>query len=205
MSVIAKNHYFIRKLHSLLGIVPLGLFMAEHMISNSFALRGAEAYNQVIAFLQSMPFLLFLELGLIILPIAFHALYGLYIVYVAKNNVLQYSYYRNWAFYLQRITAVITFVYVIYHVWTLRVASLLTGMEVGFDTMTQVLSNPWILALYIVGVICAMYHFGNGIATFLITWGITVGPYSQKVATWIGLVVFVVLSAVGIQSLVAFI
>ncbi|HHX50117.1 MAG TPA: succinate dehydrogenase [Clostridia bacterium] len=200
-----KNHYFIRRLHSVFGILPIGLFLTEHLLVNSSSFFGPETYNNTVALLQKIPLLILVELFVIFIPIVFHALYGLWIVYVAKNNILQYRYYRNWLFYLQRVTAVITLIYVVYHVYTLRIAKSLFGLEISFQTMSVVLSNPWVLAFYIIGLLASVYHFANGLATFLITWGITVGPFSQKVATIISGIAFVALSFLGVQSLIAFI
>ncbi len=199
------NHYFIRRLHSVFGILPIGLFLTEHLLVNSSSFFGPETYNNTVALLQKIPLLILVELFIIFIPIVFHALYGLWIVYVAKNNILQYRYYRNWLFYLQRVTAVITLIYVVYHVYTLRIAKSLFGLEISFQTMSVVLSNPWVLAFYIIGLVASVYHFANGLATFLITWGITVGPFSQKVATIISGIAFVALSLLGVQSLIAFI
>lgn len=172
---------------------------------NSFSMKGATAFNNVVALIQSLPMLRLIELIFIAIPIAFHAFYGLWVVYLAKNNVLDYKYMKNWLFYLQRITAVITLIYVLYHTYTLTISSAIFGLEISFNTMTTVLSNPWILAFYITGLLSAVYHFTNGLATFLITWGVTVGPYSQKAATIISGLLFFSLSYLGIQSLLAFI
>lgn len=202
---LEKHHYFIRKLHSLSGILPIGIFLTEHLLVNNLSTKGPEAYNSSVAMLQSIPFLPLVELFFIAIPIAFHALYGLWVVYLAKNNVLNYTYYKNWLFYLQRVTAIITFIFVIYHSYTLRISKSLFGLEISFDTMTTVLANSWVLAFYIIGLVASVYHFANGLATFLITWGITVGPYSQRVATIFSGILFVFLSFIGIQSLFAFI
>lgn len=202
---LEKHHFFIRKLHSLSGILPIGIFLTEHLLVNNLSTKGPEAYNNGVAILQSIPFLPLVELFLIAIPITFHALYGLWVVYLAKNNVLNYTYYKNWLFYLQRVTAIITFIFVLYHSYTLRISSALFGLEISFNTMTTVLTNPWVLAFYIVGLVASVYHFANGFATFLITWGVTVGPYSQKVATIVSGILFIFLSFIGIQSLFAFI
>lgn len=202
---LEKHHFFIRKLHSLSGILPIGIFLTGHLTVNSLSNLGPDAYNRAVALLHSIPLLPLIEILFIAVPIAFHALYGLWVVYLAKNNVLTYTYYRNWLFYLQRLTAVFTFIYVLYHTYTLSISRVLFGLEISFQTMTTVLSNPWVLAFYIVGLVSAAFHFANGLATFLITWGITVGPFSQKVATVISGLVFIVLSFMGIQSLLAFI
>ena len=202
---LEKQHYFIRKIHSLSGVLPIGLFLTEHLLVNSLSIRGPEAYNKGVAVLQSIPFLPFVELTLIVIPILFHTLYGLWVVYLAKNNVLAYSYYRNWLFYLQRITAIITLIYVAYHSYHLRIANALFGLEISFNTMTSVLSNPAMLIFYIIGLLASVYHFANGFSTFLITWGVTVGAFSQRVALIISGLLFFSLSFIGIQALFAFI
>ena len=199
-----KNEYFLRRLHSILAIFPLTIFMMEHLLVNFTALYGAATYNQTVAILQSLPFLPFMEMVLIVIPLAFHALFGIYIVYLAKNNVLTYNYYRNWAFFLQRITAVITFVYVIYHVWALRIAHVIFDFDINFETVGAHLANPLVFWIYSIGIIASMYHFTNGLTTFLISWGITVGPHSQRTAMWIGNAVFVFLAFMGISVILAF-
>ncbi len=204
MSVLEKNHFFVRKLHSLFGVIPIGLFLLEHLYTNSFATQGAEAFNSKVEFLQSLSYVLYIEIFLILLPIIFHALYGLYIVYVAKNNVLQYTYYRNWAFYLQRVTALITLIFVVYHLWVLRISAFITGSEVTFTVMARHLSNPLVLALYVIGLVAATYHFANGLWAFLVNWGITIGPRAQRISAYAATVVFVVLTVMGLQALFAF-
>ncbi|MFA5536107.1 MAG: succinate dehydrogenase [Bacillota bacterium] len=203
--VLENNHYFIRKLHSFSGLLPIGVFLMEHFFVNSFSLRGPAAYDGAVAFLQSIPFLPFLELFLIVIPIIFHAFYGLWIVYLAKNNVLDYKYLRNWLFYLQRVTAVVTLIFVLYHTYTLRISNLLFGLEISFDTMTMILSNTWIFAFYVFGLLSTIYHFTNGLTTFLITWGITIGSYSQRIAILFSGIIFIFLSYFGIQTFLAFI
>jgi succinate dehydrogenase / fumarate reductase cytochrome b subunit len=43
------------KLHSLLGIVPIGAFLLEHLLSNFEALKGPIAYGEQVKFLNSLP------------------------------------------------------------------------------------------------------------------------------------------------------
>ncbi|MGD0830477.1 MAG: hypothetical protein ABR907_06020, partial [Terracidiphilus sp.] len=45
------SSFFWRKLHSLLGIVPLGAFLLEHLLSNFEALKGPIAYGEQVRFL----------------------------------------------------------------------------------------------------------------------------------------------------------
>ena len=48
--------FLLRRLHSLSGIVPIGLFLLEHFISNAEAFKGAEAYGAQVKFLNILPF-----------------------------------------------------------------------------------------------------------------------------------------------------
>ena len=71
--------FFLRKLHSLLGIIPIGAFLLEHLLSNFEALKGPEAYGAQVKFLNSLPMVRLLEWVFIFLPILYHGLYGIWI------------------------------------------------------------------------------------------------------------------------------
>ncbi|MHB8170399.1 MAG: succinate dehydrogenase cytochrome b558 subunit [Thermincolia bacterium] len=200
-----NNHFFIRKLHSLLGVIPIGLFLLEHLLVNSFAGKGAEVFNQKIKFFQELPFLVFIEIIFIFLPILFHGIYGLWIVVSGQSNVLQYGYYRNWFYAIQRASGVIALLFVFWHVYITRLSSALYGTPINFEFMTQQLSDPVTMAAYIIGLVAATFHFANGLWAFLVSWGITIGPKSQQVSTWACTGLFVVLTAVGLRALAAFV
>jgi len=42
------DHFLIRRVHSLLGLVPIGLFLIFHMFLNLSARGGPEMYDKVI-------------------------------------------------------------------------------------------------------------------------------------------------------------
>ncbi|MEG1478289.1 MAG: succinate dehydrogenase [Clostridiales bacterium] len=194
-----RSNFFIRRLHSFIGLIPIGLFLCVHLLLNSTALGGAKTYLMTISGMRGVPFIIIAELGLIALPILFHAIYGIYIVYVSKNNVLRYKYLKNWMFYLQRVTAIITTVFVLFHVFTLRVlAPDSISVIVSF---TSLLQNPICFVLYCIGVIAAIYHFSNGLFTFFITWGIIQGPKIQKIFTLLTCAIFGVLSLLAVAIL----
>jgi succinate dehydrogenase / fumarate reductase cytochrome b subunit len=188
----------------LLAIIPIGIFLLFHLSLNTTVFFGGrETYEAVINFMKNMPLVLVLELVIIFLPITVHALYGLWIVYVAKNNALNYKYGNNWAFYLQRITALITIVFLVFHVYLQRFS--VHEAEAVIDSLTSILHNPAFFILYAIGLLAAVYHFANGLFTFLITWGVTIGDHSQKICRYISLGLFVVLGVwgVGILTVIA--
>ncbi|MDF2858454.1 MAG: succinate dehydrogenase, cytochrome b558 subunit, partial [Neobacillus sp.] len=132
------------------------------------------------------------------------ALYGVYIARQAKNNVSSYGYFRNWKFYLQRITGLLAFAFIIWHVWETKVQVEFSGVEADYNLMANIVDNWISLTLYIIGIVSCIYHFVNGIWTFLITWGITVSPHSQKVTQYISFGLFIVLTFIGIRAILAF-
>ena len=105
-----------RKLHSLSGIVPIGAFLIEHILSNFEALKGPTAYAAQVKFLNALPLVRVLEWTFIFLPIAYHALYGLYIWFRGKSNVVYYPWAGNWMYVAQRWTGLIATAYIIQHV-----------------------------------------------------------------------------------------
>src|SRR5690625_4959058 len=104
------SEYFYRILNSLLCVVTISIFVVQHLIVNHFAVYGENEFNKAANFMSSLPFVLVLETFVIYLPILFHAILGVYIVFVTRNNVKKYGYFRNWMFYLQRVTGIITLI-----------------------------------------------------------------------------------------------
>ncbi len=201
------NSYLYRKIHSLLGVIPLGGFILIHLITNYSAYKGGpEVFADKVSAIDKLPLVLGLEIVFIWLPLLYHGVYGLYVAYQSRNNVGQYGYVRNWMFALQRITGIVTFVFVAWHVWQTRVQVALghvTKEELG-STMHQIATNPVYYWIYVVGILAAVFHFSNGLWSFLVSWGITVGPRAQRVASYATLGLFVLLAAMFLMSLNAF-
>lgn len=200
----SKNEFYLRRLHSLLGIIPIGAFLIVHLMINHQATQGAEAFNKAAGFMESLPFLLVTELILIYIPILYHGLYGIHIAFTAKENIGHYSLFRNWMFALQRLTGIIAFVFIFVHLWQTRLQKLFFGKEISYDMMHQTLQNPIWVIVYIICVIAVIFHFSNGIWSFLVTWGFLQSKKSQRVFTWVSLIIFLILSYIGVTAILAF-
>lgn len=199
-----NREFFNRRLHSLLGVVPIGLFLLVHLTVNHQATGGAESFNRAANFMESLPFLHVLEILLILLPLLYHAIYGLYIAFTGTVNTGKFGYFRNWMYLLQRITGVITLIFVAWHVWETRIA-MMFGTPLNYQMMEDIFSSPFMIGFYLVGIISAIFHFSNGLWSFMVSWGITLSPRSQVISTYVTMIIFVVLSIVGIQTVFAFI
>ncbi len=193
-----------RRVHSLLGVLPLGVFLIQHLIVNHQATVSVERFNWAAGIMGQLPFVIFLEIFIIYLPILFHGIYGVYIAFTSKSNVGNYSSFRNWMFVLQRFSGVIAFIFIAVHVFQTRV-QVFFGAEVNFDMVAEIVTNPFWFAFWFVGIIATVFHFANGLWSFAVTWGITQSAKSQQIMAYVSLAVFVVVSVIGIQALFAFI
>jgi len=175
-----SSSFILKRLHSLSGVFPIGAFLLEHMFSNALILFGPEAYNRQIAFLQSFPFVVFMEVTFIGLPILYHAGYGIFVTLSGRTNLSSYPFTQNYLYTLQRITGIIALVYIAVHVYETRIVNAMYGTEVSFARMQEIMSNPIMFWFYMVGLAAVCFHFANGVWGFCVSWGLTVSAKSQR-------------------------
>jgi succinate dehydrogenase / fumarate reductase cytochrome b subunit len=211
-------HFLARRLHSLTGVVPIGAFLIEHFYSNYQAVGpgGAARFNGVVQELQKNPVIIWLEIFAIALPLLYHAGYGLLVAGQARYNTLAYRYRANWRFLFQRVTGVILIFYIGYHVWMTRLRPVFDPQSfaqsqglVTYQYMHGYLNEPLLGVptwwFYVLGVLAACFHFANGLWGFLIHWGVTTGPRAQRFSAVACAALAVLLAALGLNSLYAFV
>jgi len=207
-----KENYLLHKLHSLTGVIPVGYYMVQHLVLNSFTIAGPEKFNAVIGFFEGMPkhFLITLEICMIGIPILFHAIYGMFITYRAKPNYFGsvYGWSRNLMYTLQRWTGIFLFFFLIIHVTTTTGAKYYNhdAKLVEFAKWHEKLTSHgyiWLI-FYIVGVATASFHLGSGIWNFCIRWGITVSDKAQNAVQKFSFAFFVVVTLIGWAALGGF-
>jgi succinate dehydrogenase / fumarate reductase cytochrome b subunit len=134
---LEKNYFILRRLHSLTGIVPIGVFLIAHLVTNSslawgkFGLRaegrgvpmlegGISYFNKEVSWINTqVPHLLLIEITLWV-SIAFHSILGLYYATTGRPNTARYAYQDNWRYTLQRWSGYVGILFIFYHVATLR-------------------------------------------------------------------------------------
>jgi succinate dehydrogenase / fumarate reductase cytochrome b subunit len=201
---IQRNHFLLRRLHSLSGIIPIGGFLLFHFYENGAIFYGAEAYDEMATEARGIRYLELLEIFIIFIPLIYHAIYGLFIASYARNNTMSYNYSRNNLFMWQRVTGIIALLFILYHVWQFRFTAFWEG-SANTATVAYTLADPWIFAFYMIGVVASAFHLGNGIWTFLITWGITSGKRSQRISQIVTTAISLMVAAVGIGIAIAFV
>ena len=213
MAVRLSRTFILRKLHQLSGIVPLGAFLLEHFYTNSKALTGPEDFNHAVRDLQSIPYILFIETGVIFIPLVYHAVYGLVITWESRPNNLAYPYPRNWFYLIQRITGVVLFFFVLFHVLNFRfglvpglnTVSVAHAPDQAFDIVSREFRMLPILIIYVIGVTATVWHFANGIWLFLVDWGVAIGERAQRLTGYACIALGVLLLMVGLNAMVSFI
>lgn len=207
--------FLLRKLHQLTGIVPLGFFFFGHLFTNAKAMNGEKVFNEAVADIHHLPFLIFIEVFGIFLPLLFHSVYGIMISAEARNNVLNYGYERNWLYLFQRITGIFLFVFILFHLlhfrWGLFGGFGLTDIAVAgrADQAFQIVASDFqsvgILIFYILGIAATAWHLGYGLFLFAVDWGIIIGEKAQKYALYGCAAVAFGLFAVGTNAAFSFV
>lgn len=198
---VPHRSYFWDKLHSLSGIIPIGAFLAEHFWSNAYALVSVERYNRISYDLQTIPWRVPVEAVFIWIPILFHGFYGIYIWSKGKSNLRRYNYGANWMYVLQRWTGLVAFLFIGWHVYIERFAT--QGKSTYADVAMKV-SNPLYLAFYVVGILAASFHLGNGLWQFANKWGLAVGPSAQRKAAYGAAAVGLIFAIAGLMIVFGF-
>jgi succinate dehydrogenase / fumarate reductase cytochrome b subunit len=212
--------FVLRRLHSLTGLLPIGGYLAFHLLTNVAIVDGVDVYQRradQIHELGVTTVVLLLEWPIIFLPILFHGILGLVIVCRGKRNVADYPYAGNLRYTLQRWTGVVALVFILWHVfhmrgwikfpwWMEHVTRPLGGGRFdphqAFTAAETLQASLWIQVLYTIGVLACVYHFANGLWTMGITWGVWTSPRAQRWANIPCAAIGVFLTIVGLAALV---
>ena len=204
-----KDSFLLHKLHSLTGIVPIGAFLAFHLVVNAYALRGETEFNVAARAISYLPFVQIVEWVAIFIPILFHSIYGFFITAEMRLNTTTYQYGRNWLYAAQRVTGIVAIVYMVYHIWDTwgvkKYYELRGGQELGeqaisYASITYQFADLWYAAIYVIGITAAAFHLGNGLFNFSIRWGIAIGKEAQRIAAILGILVFLGLTGIGVLT-----
>lgn len=208
------NDFLLRRIHSLTGVIPIGVFLVFHLCANSMILlssAGADRFQSAVDRIHALGvFLKPVEILFIFVPITFHAILGVMIWRESKPNVHLYPFWCNWRYTLQRITGVVVLVFILVHLWHMHWLGRIVPGDVGALFEPEQASATaawaiqyhrwWSIPAYSIGIIASCYHFGTGLWTFLITWGITVGRQAQYRAGVVCAVIGALLGIIGLSA-----
>jgi succinate dehydrogenase / fumarate reductase cytochrome b subunit len=162
----------VRRIFSLTGVAPLGIFVLVHVAVNAVALRGESAYAAAVDALGAIPALALLELLFVDLPLAVHAVLGLWL-WMMRPATLGSIAYPAGVRPAMRATAIGALAFVIWHAASLRLR--VSGGELHGGALATLLVRdlsstwkgvPWRGVAYLVGSACVVFHFVAG------AWGV---------------------------------
>ncbi|MHC5022662.1 MAG: succinate dehydrogenase/fumarate reductase transmembrane subunit [Planctomycetota bacterium] len=230
-SFLDRHYLLIRRLHSLSGIVPIGVFLFPHLATNSAivwgrmlnephyenvaaANAGVETFQHEVNFIHDLPFLILIEWGVLFLPILFHAGVGIWFATSGRPNVDRYRYQSNWRYTLQRISGYLGVLFIFMHITSLRFGWDYGGIMVPFQPDAASSSTarhfqasplgPFVPVFYLACVLALVFHFANGLWTAAITWGLTVSATAQQRWGYICAAVGIALSLAGLAAIWGF-
>jgi succinate dehydrogenase / fumarate reductase cytochrome b subunit len=212
-------------------VVPIGVFLFPHLTTNSsivwgevFNARkyeslgagsaGVATFQHEVNFIHDLPALIFIEIFVLWLPIAYHAILGVYFARSGRSNTERYGYQGNWRYAMQRLSGYIGVLFLFMHISSLRWGWSYGGLMPSFDAHHAASTTALHLqgglfpyfnaAFYALCVLALVFHFANGLWTAAITWGLTVSKQAQQrwgvVCTGVG----VALAAAGMSAVFGF-
>ena len=201
------SHFLLRRIHSLTGVVPVGLFLVYHLYLQLYLHYGAEKYDNEVNSFYDSPLATWALVIVVYIPLLFHSLLGVLLVFENKVQP-SYNYFSHLLYWLQRISGIGVLLFIIAHVWNTKLGPWIAGtwgthfehLSSGFaDPETGMLTKT----VYLLGVFGAVFHFANGLNTFCMTWGIALTPTSQKMVRSFSILVFIILIASAFYALAA--
>ena len=201
------SHFLLRRIHSLTGVVPVGLFLVYHLYLQLYLHYGSKIYNNEVNSFYDSPLATWALVIVVYIPLLFHSLLGVLLVFENKVQP-SYTYFSHLLYLLQRISGIGVLLFIIAHVWNAKLGPWIAGtwgthfehLSSGFaDPETGMLTKT----VYLLGVLGAVFHFANGLNTFCMTWGIALTPTSQKRVRFFSILVFIILTASAFYALAA--
>ncbi len=204
-----------KRIHSFVGIVPLGIYLVMHLSRNISTLAGPEAFDTAVQDTWKNPINYLWVILLVYLPLIWHAGYGLYLTLTSnKYNFFKYPNVENLRFVFQRLSAVGLLAFLSAHVFLTRVhvsmgwlqsADTNPSGQVTFGYFAEHMwHNPFTAPVYLLGILAAAYHLANGVSTFCISWGITTGKNAMKKANIVALLFGLFILGMGYAAVVGF-
>jgi succinate dehydrogenase / fumarate reductase, cytochrome b subunit len=207
----ASARFFLRRLHSISGVLPIGMFVVLHLGTQSRALNSQAAFEEGVKSRAAMPYVLIFEIAFVLLPLLFHALYGVKLSIESKPSVGRYPAQRNWMHLAQRITGMLAFAFIIWHMseyWLPRVRGQIDAAAF-YPLLVKNLSAtrfglPLAALGYVFGIAACVFHLANGLWGFCLTWGLTVTARAQRIAATVFGVLGLLLFVVGANTAIYF-
>ena len=193
-----RSNFISERLGSALAIVPLGVWTLNHLWNNLAAFQGGPAWQTAVTEYPH-PLAEGITLAVVLLPLAWHTLWGFGRIFQTRPNYPRYGYFANFKFILQRIAGLGLLAFLGAHLWLAFLEPRLVKgrVEPFADIAHEMHFHMPTLIVYILGVLAIAYHLANGLQTALMTWGVAVTKASIRKWELVAWAVFLLMLAMG--------
>jgi succinate dehydrogenase / fumarate reductase cytochrome b subunit len=192
------------RLGSFLAVVPLSIWVVNHLWDNLAAFYGGAAWQTAVTqykhpYAQAFTFLL------VMLPLLFHTAWGMVRMFSFKPNNLAYPYYGNVKYIVQRVAGLGVLAFLGAHIWLafLQPRLIHGGAEPFAAIAYEMHWHPPTIAVYLLGVLGTAYHLANGLQGFAMGWGLLASERSMRRFEPWSILIFLVLLGIGWGALFA--
>lgn len=197
-AVPARTPLLKSRLGSFLAVVPLSIWVINHLWDNLSAFNGAEAWQTSVTS-YSNPFAQAFTFLIVMLPLLLHTGWGLVRIFSFRPNNNRYNNYGNLKYLVQRIAALGVLAFLGAHIWLafLYPRLVLGHAEAFSDIAREMHYHGPTLVVYLLGTLGTAYHLANGIQTFCMGWGILASERSMRRFEPVSILIFLVLLAMS--------
>jgi succinate dehydrogenase / fumarate reductase, cytochrome b subunit len=193
-----RANFISDRLGSALAILPLGVWTMVHLWNNLAAFQGAAAWQSAVTE-YAHPFAEAVTLGIVLLPLLWHIVWGIGRIFQTRPNYPRYGYFVNLKYIVQRLSALGLLAFLGAHLWLAFLKPrLLEGQVEPFaDIAHEMHFHRPTLVVYILGVLAIAYHLGNGVHTAMMGWGVVETKRALRRTGIVAWVLFVVMLVMG--------
>jgi succinate dehydrogenase / fumarate reductase, cytochrome b subunit len=171
----SRSHgkFISERLGSALAILPLGVWTLNHLWNNLAAFESGPAWQKAVTEYPH-PLAEGITLGVVLLPLLWHTVWGLGRVFQTRPNYPRYGYFANLKYILQRLAALGLLAFLGAHLWLAFLQPRLVEgrVEPFADIAHEMRFHMPTLVVYLLGVLAIAYQLANGLLTALMTWGV---------------------------------
>lgn len=193
-----RNPLLKSRLGSFLAVVPLSIWVINHLWDNLSAFYGATAWEKSVTeyanpFAQAFTFII------VMLPLLIHTAWGLVRIFTMKPNNLAYNNYGNLKYIVQRVAGLGVLAFLGAHIWLAFLQPRLVEghAEPFMDIAREMHYHGPTLMVYLLGTLGTSYHLANGLQTFGMGWGILASDRSMRRFEPISILIFLILLAMS--------
>jgi succinate dehydrogenase / fumarate reductase cytochrome b subunit len=198
VAVPTKTPLLKSRLGSFLAVVPLSIWVVNHIWDNLAAFSGAAAWEASVTG-YSNPFAQVFTFIIVILPLLIHTGWGLIRLFNFKPNNGRYNNYGNLKFIVQRLSAVGVLFFLGAHIWLAFLhPRLIEGHPEPFNDIAREMHHHLpTLVVYLLGTLGTAYHLANGLQGFAMYWGLLASERSMRRFEPVAIGLFLLLTAMS--------